>query len=598
MSKFFNFKLYLQGLKKSRVAGIAILIVTTVLSALPSFLEMIIRSLDPYIESDGSKLFWAPQHTETFSNGLVLILLLAPILTLTTFRFLNKRNESDFYHAIPFTRPCVFFSYLTAVLTWLFMTVISTMVTIILFRLGSSGVSINLAAVLIQTGLYWLALTMITSVTALAMTVTGTGISNLFTFFTLFFTFRIVGWLFLVTVSYLAPLWVTDVGLGCILHLDYNLPLRLLGSPFSSIAVDGWLILYTVALTLLLLAAGCFFYTRRRSEMAGKSAPGRIWQHMLRCMACLPLLCGIVTLIITTDSNILLNTVILALAVLLLLTYYLYEIITTKRLKNCLSATPFLAVLLAFGILFGVGAYLTRSSVLLYTPDAEDIQSVEREYGYSYTLPTYEDVLTNSYASEDPAIKELVAARLKDGVKTIVNKGTRVYNNEFGNAEVRLKFRITSNAGITHGRYLTMSHEENEFYWSRLRADEEYKKLWLSMPSADQIESYSIEGYLRNYGPDGIHVYDSFDPSTSEELWKHMVEDYERFSEEEKTNFKLNPNPDDYRSYSRDFLQIRVTGYLDGQKFRAEYMISPELFPTAYQYVIDHVDEFRFYYMN
>ena len=578
MSKFFDWKLYLQGLKKSRVVGFAILITTAVLSALPSFLEMLFSGDEWYNKAREGKIIWEASLTESFSYGLVLVLLLAPLLTLNIFRYLNQRNESDFYHSIPFTRPCVFFSFVAAALTWLFATVAITMTAILLFRLATPGAVINLAALLIQTGLYWLALTMITAFTALAMTVTGTGISNLFAFYTLFFTFRIVGALFLLTVKQLAPLWIDTIGIAKMLSITFSLPLALLLSP-TLIPIDWTLILYTLVLTALLLAAGCYFYTRRKSEMAGKSAPAKYWQHIFRCMACLPLLCGIVTLIVTDATFSIFDPIILALIVLLLLTYYLYEIITTKQLKNCLSATPYLAILLAFGILFGVGAHLVSSSILLYTPDAEDIRSVERHYSF-YDSPTYEDLIANNYASDDPEIKALVAKLLREDTAYIRQHGTRMYQTKIYSANVRLKFLITSDAGITRGRYLMLSHEENELYWSRLRADEGYKKLWLSMPSAKQIDYYSLHGHLN-----GVHVYHS-DISESE-LWKRVLEDYQRLSEAEKIEFKLNPVAPTDDSNSR--LRISIQGYIDGERFYSTYTISPDRFPTAYQYAVDHV---------
>lgn len=47
----------------------------------------------------------------------ILVVLAAIIMTFNLFKFLNKRSGSDFYHSLPVTRPCLFFSLCASVLT-------------------------------------------------------------------------------------------------------------------------------------------------------------------------------------------------------------------------------------------------------------------------------------------------------------------------------------------------------------------------------------------------------------------------------------------------------------------------------------------------
>ena len=50
---------------------------------------------------------------------LHLCLLIAPLLTFRIFFFLNSRKGSDFYHAVPQNRLCLYGSFLAAVWTYL-----------------------------------------------------------------------------------------------------------------------------------------------------------------------------------------------------------------------------------------------------------------------------------------------------------------------------------------------------------------------------------------------------------------------------------------------------------------------------------------------
>ncbi len=581
MSKFFSFKLYRQGLKKTKVAGVAILIAVTVLSALPSFLSLILSlryALDSF-DASTPKVIWSMAgNAGSYCYGLLLLLILAPLLTQNAFRFLNKRNESDFYHAIPFTRPCVFFSFIAAILTWLALTLVSTLTLVTVLRLCTPLTSVNIAAPILLLGLYLLALAMLVAFTALAMSITGTGVSNFFTFWILLSTVRICFALFLVGVDQLTPIWLPDTTFARCMEFTFNLPVALFIAPFTGSAslTDPALLLYTFVVTALLLVAGCWLYTRRKSEMAGQSAPARFWQHVLRAAACLPLLCGIVTLLITGSH--LFDTIVIIFIVLLLLVYYLYEIITTKRLKNCISATPVLAVLLALGVLFGVSVKLTSGYILLYTPEAEDIRSVERDVS-TYGSVTYEEAVTYSISTNDEEIKKIVSRSLKDAVNTIRTEGPDAYSRYYYQGGVWLRFLITDRSGLEYGRYLFLTHDQHELYWNRLRATEAYQKAWLSLPSADQIDSYAYRTFEFEESPQ--------DPSVSKELWKRFVKDYNALSVEKKTEYKNSFSNKNNRSET-----IRISGSVNGFRFATSYPLLPEYFPTAYAYYMESVNSY------
>ena len=123
-NKLFNVRLYLETLKRLRIIGIAAIILCLSVSALVPIYHMAnMPRYDVYDVYDGISSSSMPFRTETIeSNALVIPALVAsylmPLFVFFLFSYLNKRNESDFYHAIPYTRGCVYTTTTLAALTW------------------------------------------------------------------------------------------------------------------------------------------------------------------------------------------------------------------------------------------------------------------------------------------------------------------------------------------------------------------------------------------------------------------------------------------------------------------------------------------------
>lgn len=98
----FSPRLYLDGLKQLRLIGIAGLVILA--------LEAILIPVGGVL-SQMDREFVSVELVGFMNMHPMLVLcfcVLAPLMTLYLFQFLNKRNASDFYHAIPETRLCLF----------------------------------------------------------------------------------------------------------------------------------------------------------------------------------------------------------------------------------------------------------------------------------------------------------------------------------------------------------------------------------------------------------------------------------------------------------------------------------------------------------
>ena len=97
---WFSLRLYLEGIRQLRLIGIMGMVILS--------LEAILIPVGRLVNIREMRHFTSSSITKTLLNFpemhplLVLCFcVLAPLMVLYLFHFLNKRNASDFYHAIP-----------------------------------------------------------------------------------------------------------------------------------------------------------------------------------------------------------------------------------------------------------------------------------------------------------------------------------------------------------------------------------------------------------------------------------------------------------------------------------------------------------------
>lgn len=570
MSKFFSFKLYREGMKKSRLAGITIASVITALTALIPLVQLLSPTI--YYEP-GFEPVTVIISPSDFALPLLLLLFLTPILTLTMFSFLNKRNESDFYHAIPFTRPCVYFSFLASVLTWLVFTLIATLTLTTVLWCFVPYTAFSISTPFLLFGAYFLATLLLTGVTLLAMTMTGTTMSNLLIFALLFLFVRVSGLLFVYAMEHEFSLMITALTPGRILLPEFSMPIALLAvlvtGDESAAFANPSLWIYTAVISILLIAAGAIVYYKRRSEMAGKSAPNAILQHVYRCAVALPMAFLTAFYIMIEGYDI---EGILIFIVLTLILYYLYEILTTKRLKNCLKASLFLPVLVAGGLLFFGGVTLASNIAADYAPDADELESVSiyQDSTHGYQEPTYQELVAQSVEITDPKVLEFVADKLAEMKATVSAKGVDAYRNpnrtlayEDGTMYYQsysdlITLKITEKSGRVCGRTFRLTIDDYNRLMTLFTETKEYEEVFLSLPTKDEILGYGLPNV--------------FDSDTQEKIWGSFVSEYNALTHEEKVE-ALNTH-----SFT---LSLNVWGTVGVNGFYNQYPLEPRFFPKT-----------------
>ncbi|MBR2338762.1 MAG: ABC transporter permease [Clostridia bacterium] len=440
---WFSLRLYADGLKQLRLMGILF----TIASVLVAIVPPVMHYLDflSYYNPDNT---YTPEAVACFEMNPLIILqfcVFAPLMTLYLFSFLNKRENSDFYHAIPATRQCLFFSLWASVATWLLgILVISNIAATIAYAAFPKLFLINYSSLFLTGFNCFAGGLLITACVAIAMSVTGTVFTNLLVALILIFFPRVLISLVVMSVESAFPL-VSSVDFVPILSAEYNVPVGFIYGVYSgeiNAPLTQWQSgVYTLMLALIYTALAALLFVRRRSEAAGHSAPSRALQGLYRFLigfivSSIATL-GVFTMICEGDGVDPVDwaTVLLfyGLAVLLLL---VFEVLTTRKfrglLKKGLRTTMWLIV--ANVVLFG-GMFGLSRSLFLYTPEADEIRSVRFLNGFSgdtYFRSSRQEYFASQLAKvsfDDPVIKKVVSDQLQYTVDLLEISPERYYRD-------------------------------------------------------------------------------------------------------------------------------------------------------------------------
>lgn len=529
----FNFKLFIEGLKRLKVFTTA----TAILSVTLSLLLPIISWME------GNKQFLRygkqdPKFVDYYALviPIYLVVFIAPFMILKIFSYLHKRKESDFFHAVPYTRTCVYVSFTLSALTSVFGIILLSGIAAGLCWGLSPYTYFNIVDLIVQLLVCMLASSVLCSIMATAVMMTGThGVAvGLFTLFCSLW--RYILYLFEGSINY----YVICTDALPYLNWDWFLPFRLFTATFDSYQTYGdrfslAQIIYHIILTILFFTIAGFLYQKRQSEMAGNAAPNRIMQHVYRCLFTLPVLMLMPYFALCDNEfDFVTNFIIVVVS---LLIYYLYELITTKSFKGFLRATPWLGVLAVVVLLF-FGVHSGIKQVILYEDiDKDEIAWVQFEEGSDvfdgYQLYLMGNDIQNTCDNEEVisfvanALHESqMVGRTNDLSDYIVYDycGTRVLDKRIVTTRVKLKSgRIITRDILYHD--VPLREILSAYAQDITRVD------ITALPPKDQIESIRIKPYVSNgqthdtYNLDTKAIRDAF--------LKTFIKEYEALSPEE-----------------------------------------------------------------
>lgn len=584
-TSFFNFRLFLEALKRLRVIGLGSAILALTASVLVPAVTWIEQG--SYTRADIYEM-----ETQFLCIPAGIMVALAPLFFSVLFSFLQKRKESDFFHAIPYTRTCVYVSFVTAALTFVWAIQLACGVTAGILWSMIPRVTADIGGMIAYVGVSMLAAAMLSAFMMLALTVSGTG-GSCFLLFLLFAGFvRVVCAIFLGCMdsfylidtngmwdnSFLSPLWLQPI----------NVFGYLMGSTaYSDLLFSSANILYSLCVTAAVFAFAGLLYNRRKSEMAGNPAPGVKTQALFRIMFTSLAVLLIPLLVITDGGD---AALMLVLIVGVLLVYFLYELITTKRPKNLLKIFPGLGIVagvcVAFFLVFaGYYSVVTNENVT-----AADVKWVSVESN-GFSGGTYQDRLSDALRTDDEVIVNTVVERLAISQQYEREGAAWEYPDYHDCMQVTIRLK----GGRTIHRYISMGETARKTLLSRYSSLPEIREIMYRLPTDSEIQTGGMDLITG-----GSHMeYAHFgDPAALRMLMTTFRAEFATLTDEQKA-LVMAPALEGYYGYNRyeDYdvdidlkeeygaaqqngISFHLRGKVGNQRFNNEYIIVEEMKET------------------
>ncbi len=537
--EFFNKGLYLESLRRLMLPGMIFLVILT--------LEAIIIPIG-YMINFNSFYPSVPDIVNIISVHPLIVtsfFLVTPILTWIAFSYLNKRNASDYYHALPHSRLAMYTSRVAGVLTWVTaIIVIPSVISYILVKciphivLVVSGSYIDMMIGCFAASLF------VVGTMSCAMSITGTAFSNVVVSILIMFMPRYIMMLMSYFVAQKFPL-IPEAYISVFLSPKLNI----ISGIFMGWIIDGGSInaifttssqIYTVCAGLFYLALGALLFKRRHSESADRSAPSPILQTVYR-IALTMCVCIPITGICFggwrqfNSSEIFLVFVLYLIA---LLVYFIYELVTTKKFKSLVKALPGLLIVILLNAALLISLTAITSAEIAFAPDPEDIEYIQVVSDYNYTSKHMD--IYRFFTKESAKIKitdeeaiRVVSEALKNSIESV--NETDPYNYDpydyLGNVN-RHTFKINTGLNSEY-RHIYISDQEYKIVSKALSDHEKYAATWLTLPEAQKDTVYfELGGTVISEG-----AYEIF-RTMKDEVKKLRFEDWHSFlSNGEYSNF-------------------------------------------------------------
>ena len=125
--RYFSVNMFWQTFKQLRAIGIVATVLMVFFNIVTVWFGAIGAEAMIKMYADNPNYRFTPEVVSVTMMHEPLFLMLwvfTPLLALNAWKFLNKRNTSDFYHSLPYTRVCLFVSKTVAAIAWMLFTLV------------------------------------------------------------------------------------------------------------------------------------------------------------------------------------------------------------------------------------------------------------------------------------------------------------------------------------------------------------------------------------------------------------------------------------------------------------------------------------------
>ncbi len=506
--KYFNLGLYLDSLRRTALVGGLF----TALMCIQSFIVAIgffVAGNDIKYRMAGVVNITTVGLLEINPMIFAIPLLMVPFLMLTLFGFLTKRSTSDFWHSVPFSRPCLYNTFILAALSWAVIAMLlSSVISVVGFLMMPQFYAVNFVSVL-YVFISVLAIVLLTTgAFSISSGVTGTYFNNVIVATVILFLPRAFLYFFNEICSN-ASLFPNVIGGEDSLSVNLLFG-AFLGSAFGTGDMTETMtnvgsIIYTLILGIVYISIGLILFKKRKSETASLSAVNKYIQAALRItvsmVVCLIPIYMICKNDITDSSDLFLVFVVYVIAV---IAYFLYELITTKKAKNMLKCVPSLWILAVINIVVIASATLIYNAEFSYTPTAETVKSI-RIYDTNDKGDYFNKKMSKLQISDD---------ELEEFLCDLYSNTRKKYNNKTLTTRGHTTINVMFKSGLT------------EKYRRIYLSESEYARLGELLDKNEDVKSiYDIDSLFDNAVHSSINIY-ATDIEMTEAQHKALLDAY------------------------------------------------------------------------
>lgn len=508
-NEFFSLGLYIEAIKRIRLPGIILSVILSLEAVLiPLGLEIgYVMSKRMY----GTDEFGDSYLPEVLGGSELHILLFlvavigAPVFTWVLFSFLNKRNASDYYHSLPHTRLSLYVSNVAALVTWLFgIIVVTSGLSRITAALFPKVISVEAGSYFpYMVGCFALSL-LISACIIIGKSITGTLFSNLVITALIMVFPRFIMAMVTSGVTAKLPIIPSD-HVSFFLSTKLNILTGMLIQAADMYYVESPCIfegasqIYTAVLAVCYFVIGAVLFCRRKSESAQRSAPGKRMQAIYRIILAFAVSVPFCYVIFGLENEPIAKTFLVGLLVVVsALTYFIYEILTTRKWKNLVTAIPGFFIVLLLDILFFGTMYGITAIESSFRPEAGDIEYVQL-VGNNYN---YEGIVMDfmAYVEEETSTLKITD---KDAVETVTEclDETFAFYEKYGGIDdcysdnyhgsyvdkeeqaTVYTFKIKTKGGLTKYRNIRLYSDDMAVVGESLKKLPGYTDTWTSLPT-------------------------------------------------------------------------------------------------------------------
>ena len=491
--KLFSFRLYKEGLRRTKNIMIALSIVALI------WVGISFASNVSYFKETKSPIFTTYDTvTSTASLLPVYMYVMGIAFALSAFSFLNKRNECDFYHALPYSRTQMFISYSLACITWI-VTII--LVVMLIPAVGSAIVGMEYEwSFFLHAALTTFAGTLLVfAATVFAMSITGTAFSNLIATGLILFLPRFILTLAGILISEKAHI-VNVTNLGIFFNPIYNIPVGNIvtvfdmGASMEQMYMSMGAFAYTVVLALLYLTLAALMFCKRKSEMAGNSAPGKVLQTVYRCCVGLVFALVFTAFLIMDEDSITVYAILFALSV---VPFFLYELITSRSIKATMKAMPTYGFVIIVCVLFFFAVILSVKAVVNVLPQKDKIASIQLRSNDSILWEDRDNI--NDWKKSNAKVTDKEAINLAQEAlsETIDLVNDDDYGYGYDRAIETVTFNLTNGSSVTRQVYFSNLTEYGTFL-NLVEEDASYKAAAEYIPAYEDFSRIYVEGLTKD----------------------------------------------------------------------------------------------------